>query len=145
MHLCVMHILIYCSCKYKLIVAIDFTSVHVRIFTHLFKFIQHLQDMPKSLGSSATGFQGCPEYSEPGDWLDYEYNTIVSSVEDDTLMSLMPSSHSSSSPPSKKGKCTSTEDFAIKTKNMRLPTPCPLLTLFTEDVKQAIAANNIKE
>ena len=67
--------------------------------------------------------------------------------QDDALTSPVPvpSSHSGSSPPAaKKVKCSPSEDFAIKTRNMRLPTPCPLPTLFTEDVEQAIAANNIK-
>ena len=103
----------------------------------------------------ATGFQGWPEYSEPGDWLE-QYNPGVPLTptaphreqDDHALQDTSLSSPSGSSPPAKKAKysCSTNqcEGFITKTKDMRLPTPCPLPTVFTEDVAQAIATNNIK-
>ena len=117
--------------------------------------------MPESLNSSeeSVGFHGWPEYSEPGDWLDHNAGvppTALFSPSQGNLqlqaaavqdITPVPSSPSSLIPPAKKVKYSSASCksfITIETKGMRLPTPCPLPTVFTEDVAHAIANNNIK-
>lgn len=104
--------------------------------------------------SLAIGFQGWPEYSEPGDWLELEYNPGVPATapqqeqqDDRALQDVSLSSSSGSPPPAKKAKYSCSngcKDFTTMTKNMRLPTLYTLPTVFTEDMAQAIATNNIK-
>ena len=102
------------------------------------------------------GFQGWPEYSDPGDWLDYNAGmraTVAASLplhmeQDLPAVEAPPYVNSECTPPAKKVKsatvtCESSID--IHTKAMRLPMPCPLptITMFTNDVAQAISSNKI--
>ena len=109
------------------------------------------------------GFQDWPEYSALGDWLDCNAGvpavppTIpspsLSGGKDMPSIEAPPISPSSSinncesgnhkslcPPPAKKAKC----QVNVHMKAMRLPTPCPLPTMFTDDVAQAIADNKIE-
>ena len=118
------------------------------------------------------GFKDWPEYSEPGDWLDYSAGvpptaavlspSLSTPIEQDLPATEVPplspyrsvtNHHDLSNyqnnrctPPAKKVKLSISceSSIGLQTKAMRLPTPCPLPAMFTEDVAQAIANSNIK-
>ena len=107
------------------------------------------------------------EYSEPGDWLDYNAGMSSASSSLPLLREqdlpatevppLSPSRRyitnnckrnnytSVCSLPAKKVKGTTCKSsINVHTKGMRLPTPCPLPTMFTDEMVQAIANNKIE-